>query len=368
MPVFESGLGWIASNLASAVLGVVAGVLFQRHIERAWARTVRWFKMLFRGRGVEHPKPETFSLGARSFPFLVVDGDGIGMYRPETIRTRLEKPAAPLPLEIEDRKQQILAREELKRARGETAQWNGPSYALRRFAIGRTVPEEDLELTLTFVPSDYFTFQATVMSLDHNLLAAPSRLTLRQKYLNGRDLSQPYEALAQGFGVALAVVTSDHKMIFSWRSEKAGARPGELDVAVVEGVHPLNDRAATHFGPDLYRTAIRGAREEAGLEILTSQVTFLGFGVDTEFYQWVLLGVIRLSSPAQEALESRRRGAGGRWEAFKFDVVSADAAEVFTFLRDKRMWAVGWVATYWALVHEFGRERVDAAAAKILRT
>lgn len=358
---------FIITSVLSALIGIAVGVVFQRRVERAWNALRRWWILRVRSAVLEPPPPESFSLGSRQFPFLVVDGDGVLTYQPATIRTLIDGSSSTLPPEVQARKERVASDQAEKKAQGLPHHWNGPLYSLKRYAIARTIPDEQLSISLTFRTSDYYSFLSTVMSLDENLLSAPAQLTLRQRYLLGQDVSNPVEFLAQGFGVALVAISSDDKMILGYRSADSGARPSELDITVVEGVHPVLDRASDHPGPDLYRTAIRGASEEAGLDVYEHQVHFLGFGVDTEWYQWALLGAIDLDSTADEALEGRRRGTGGKWEVRRFRVLSADPPIVFQFLNTERLWALGWVVIYWALVRRYGRRVVDAAAKAVLK-
>ncbi len=156
-----------------------------------------------------------------------------------------------LPDEVIKLRLEIEQREEQKRRNNERSMWNGPLYALRSCVPNRNVPHEEMTLNLTFGLTDYYTFQATVMSLDKNLLTPPAHLTLRQLYIDkvNVDLNKPIPFLANGFGVVVAIVTSDEKLMFCRRSPDVGARAGELDVGVVEGLHPEMD--APQGNPDL---------------------------------------------------------------------------------------------------------------------
>jgi hypothetical protein len=200
------------------------------------------------------------------------------------------------------------------------------------------------------------------MSLDKNLVRTSATVTLRQKYLQEKDLSQPIPFLAHGFGVALVLITKDKKLLLSRRNENAGTRAGELDVSVVEGVHPQKDASITYRGPNLYRTAVRGILEEVGISILQEDVVFLGFGVDIEYYQWNIIGMVRVTETAEEILKSRQRGASGKWETKQFEVIESAPLNVFRHLKQEKIWSTGLVAIYWLLVHEYGRKKVDRAA------
>lgn len=309
--------------------------------------------------------PDYFVVGARKTSWFVVDGDGTEKYTPQTLICRVESTPIVLPPDIARLRNEVEIREGTKNRQALAHLWNGPLYALERYVISRTIPDEHPQLTLTFRPTDYFTFQATVMSLDTKG-KDPSEPTLREKYLQKHDPFEPIPFLSNGFGIALVLMTGDKKLIFGRRSNTTGARPGELDVSVVEGVHPIIDSSSSGAAPDLFQTAIRGAQEEVGITLHQSDIAFLGFGVDMQYYQWNLIGMGRVTQTARQALESRTRGTGGKWETRAFEIVDADPRTVFRFLKSEKMWSVGWVTVYWALVHEYGKDVVNAAAEKEL--
>lgn len=348
-----------------AVIGMILTTLFQKPLDRIWDRIRQRVYGLFRTPSQPHP-PETFALGKRSFQFLVIDGDGQHVYKPQTVTTKLSLAELTLPAEVQQLKSAIAAREEKKKSDGHSAMWNGPTVALERYAISRTIPQEDLEIALTFQPSDYFTFQATIMSLDLPLSGQSGVTTLRERYLAAADPSVPVPFLAQLFGVTIVVFSKDEQeVILCWRSAESGVRPGELDVTFCEGVHPTLDRAAREPTPDLYRTAIRGASEEMGLDLYEDDITFLGFGLDTQYYQWQMLGMARLRTSIDEAFQSRGRGTAGKWETRKFEVCSADPKKLFCRIQGERLWSVAWVAIYWSLVKVHGRASVDRVVREV---
>ncbi|GGJ74565.1 hypothetical protein GGR02_000674 [Anoxybacillus voinovskiensis] len=91
-------------------------------------------------------------------------------------------------------------------------------------------------------------------------------------------------------------------------------RPGELDIGIVEAVHPHQDRDPIGQGPDLFSTAIRGGKEELGIEISKNDVKFLGFGVDEQYYQWNIIGFVQCHETIEEIVSQRTRGISGKWE------------------------------------------------------
>lgn len=308
--------------------------------------------------------PNCFTLGRRQTAWLVIDGDGAAAYEPAEVVCRVDPTPLTLPPSIQARRTQISIREAGKMAEGLPAQSNGPLYALRRYAIRRTTAREGLGVTFTFSETDYFTFQATVMSLD--LPLAADRQTLRQAYIaTDERCVEPIPFLAVGFGVGLAIVTRDNQIALTRRSDTVGARRGELDVSVVEGVHPVLDRSATSTAPDLYHTAVRGAAEELAIDLAPADVRFLGFGVDLQYYQWNMLGCARTGLTAAEILARRSRGASGKWEACRIEFADFELHGLLRLLRDTTIWSSGCCTIYWALVNAFGNEATSRAVADV---
>ncbi len=351
--------------IIGAIVGVVAAVIFQPPLERVRNAIIKHARRLFylAMKPAGSAMIEKFHLGSHEFNFLVIDGDGEHSYTPPTISCTVDQSPISLPPEVKELRDAIEAREAKKRLAAEPCHWNGPLYALKRYVVGRTVPNEDLELRLIFQKSDYYAFQATVESLDSVL---SDGTTLRQRYLTP-PMHQPIPFLSVGFGVSLVLLSTDHKIILSRRSTQSGVRPGELDVSFVEGIHPDLDRAHSTPCPDIYRTAIRGANEEVGVDLAEEDIVFLGFGVDLEYYQWNLIGMAHLKYTASEAFAQRSRGSGGKWETREFITIDAHPDAVWKFLSKDKLWAMGWVALYWTLVHEYGRKKVDASAMRHLR-
>lgn len=358
----------LLSAFIGGAIGLVLAVFFQEPLQKIKAKLLKQFGaqrhlLMYTGES----KPGIFfRLGGLQTSWYVIDGNGEMTYTPNTIHCIINATHLELPSLIKQRRAEIEQKEKENKRKGLPYRWNGPFYALERHVPIRTVPSEHLELLLTFRPSDYYTFLATVMSLDTTL---PSGTTIRRKYLNGKEyLTTPIPFLAQGFGVSLVGLTKDRKMILTRRSDNAGARPGELDVSVVEAVHPEKDVSATKAGPDIYKTAIRGAREEIGIEIGYNDVHFFGYGVDQEYYQWNMIGMFHISVTAKEALEIRNRGSEGKWEVKDFQVIDAHPRRVFEHIKERKLWSTALISIYWTLVHEFGSKNVDREVEKVFGT
>jgi len=357
----------LISSIVGGIIGLLIGVILEKSLLSAKEKAISKIRRIFYKKSFYQPTPTLFRLGSVDISWLVYDGDGEMEYRPDSIKCIVKQMPIPLPQEVIQLWHDIEKRENEKREKGYPYLWNGPLYALERATIGRSTHNEDMEVIFTFRPTDYYTFQATVMSLDKNLLQAPANLTLRQKYLKGHNFLEPIPFLANGFGVSLIIISKDKKLLLTVRTETTGIRPGELDVSVVEGIHPVRDQSAIDPGPDLYRTAIFGAREELGIELSKEAITFLGFGVDTEYYQWNIIGVATIYEKAIDALESRTRGTGGKWETKQIEIVDSDPQIIFKYLKNRKIWSTGLLTIYWTLVHEYGRKRVESIVKTIFR-
>lgn len=311
-----------------------------------------------------------FTLCGRGNDFFVLDGDGVMSYSPLNIHCRVDPTAPSLPPEVLQLRRIIEEEQSHNRKGGRDAHWNGPQLALTNYAIFRSGGLELPGVTFTFAPSDYFTFLATVKSIDRPIRKGKTQTTLRELYVPaGEQFATPVPFMAHGFGVVLVLVTKDEHVLLQRRASSLGARAQELDVSVVEAVHPEKDSAVIGAVPDLYRTAVRGCVEEAGVEVDAGNVRFLGFGVDRRYYQWNILGLVRTDLTARQAAERRSRGISGKWEARSYQAVAFNPISLFQFLLSESMWSTAWCALYWSLVnYGYSPSHVYQAAESVFLT
>lgn len=365
----ERRLRDMAPTLREIILVLVSitlGVLFEDPIKRALRYALRTLRRWMR-RVVPVPPPREpycFTIGSHETDFVVLDGTGVEAYRPENLQCTFMPTPIEQPSEVLALRQAIEGREAEKDARGLRSMVNGPLYALRGFRRDRDA-DEHISLRLDLVPTDYFTFQATVFSLDVPIPG--SNTTLRKTYLTGPVSTladKPIGFMANAFGVIMVVVTSDDYLILNRRSDDVGGRRNELDATYAESMLPAADKTDAGL-PDPYRTALRGLEEELGLVSEREDVHFLGFGLDVQYYQWSLIGLVKTDRTAREVLEGKSRGTTGNWESSDHIMLRAEPKEVFEFLRQelkvRPIWSTGFVAIYWTLVHLCGRSRVEAA-------
>jgi len=177
--------------------------------------------------------------------------------------------------------------------------------------------------------------------------------------------------LSNGVGLCMALVTGDDRLLLSRRASAPASRPrpGEWDVAVVEGLHPGKDTLGTRNPEiDLWKVAARAVYEELGLRVARNQIHLLSFGVDCSFFQWNALGFYRTNKTAREVIQGWSNHARDAYEHGKLESVPADPDSVFHFLQSQRMWGSGLMALYVTLSALVGGEDpVAAAAARAFR-
>ena len=348
----------------SGFIGVVIGVLFDEPLHSIKRKVCHWSIYLFKKKEKILP-PMEFELGSLKTSYIVIDGNGRFEYTPQTLTCRYEDRPISLPPEIIQLRKKIEKEENERKAQGLYPKWNGPLYALERYAISRTTKDENMELTLSLRPTDHFTFRATVLSLDTLLTDSSGKFTLRERYLENHYPSESIPFLATGIGINVAIITEDEKILFAERDKSVRCRANELDGSIAEGVDPVQDHAIDRPGPDFYRTVARGVEEEIGIEISQSDIKLLGFGVDMEYYQWNIIGVVYVNKKAKNILKGRTRGTKGKWENRIVHAIDSDPLTVFKFLKDKKIWSTGIVTIYWALVHKYGKKKVEDSIQKI---
>jgi hypothetical protein len=311
---------------------------------------------------------QLFSLGKRETTFLIVDGEGENTYTRNSIVCHLDERKISLPPDVREIYDKIENRQwMLKEKEGRSEYWNGPLYALSNYSIERTIPTERLAIRLVLKKTNYFTYKATVYNMDSKISKELGKETLRKRYLEYHDSSIPIEFLANGVGVGIMVLSKDDKLFISRRAKSVGIMADELDLSVAEGIHPEKDFNTVTRSPDPYNAALRGIKEELGMELGESDIQFMGFGVDLKAYQWNLLAIARSPETAKQILNNRTRGADGKWETRYFMTVDAEPRKVFNYLKRQKNWTTptGWVAIYLALVNIWGKKHVDDIAKEI---
>jgi hypothetical protein len=358
----------IVTNTAFTVLGLVLGAAFEDRLRKGFARAQRWWRR-HRVRGTRLVAPhQRFRIGPLVTDAYVYDGDGTTPYSPDRVTIRVNPVDVELPPEVAGWREELAAEERAHvAATGEPRFWNGLRYAVAGVSMSRESRNEEPRITFTFEHADYYTFLAA-QQLDRPL---SDGTTLRERYLSGRDVADVPAFLSCSFGVNVAVVTRDERLVVSLRSGELGSGRNRWNSSVNEGVSRDIDSSG-RSAPDLFQVAERGLREELALEYGEYDLTLLGFAVDTGHHQWAALFLAELRSlDAAELRERHSRGIADRWENRLFEYVRFEPDTVLRYLLDPERidrWApCAPLLFYFALVHRFGRGAVESAAGRAVR-
>lgn len=361
--VFNSISNEMMPALIGGIFGLLISVIFDDGLRNLKQKTIRSYKRLFNEKN--EFRSHLFTLGNTSTNFFVIDGDGQFEFKPENIECRIIHEKKELPSELEAIKNEIAEQEAEKEAQGLEYKWNGPLYGLAKYRHSRTADKEDMTVLFNFFKTDYYTFMATNMQLDRMLDSGKS---IGEKFIPYEQLEKVEPILANGFGIALVVITSDENIILTKRTSISGARGNEMDIGVVEGVHPLLDRHSVNDGPDLFNTAVRGANEELGIIINKDQIKFLGYGIDLDFYQWNMIGFAHVPYTANDIQNIRSRGTSGKWENTLLIFKNFSSKTVAEIIANETMWSTSKTALYWTAVRELGKNNIDRALNRVMNT
>ncbi len=299
-----------------------------------------------------------FSFGNIETTLIVLDGNGTETYSPQNIRTFYDFRPVSFFEEIEQIREAIAKEQAQNEINGKPLQWNGDVYHLAKYVLSREPVHEHMKLNLWFHPTDYYTILAKNRCLKED--------TFREKHILGYDWEIPFPSLPVPFGIGLSLLTSDGYILFAQRERNLGVRPEYFMTSVEEGLSRPLDRSTISDAPDVYRCACRGLFEELGLiensDFSVSDILFLGFGLDTEYYMCGLRGLMKSQKTANEIIKNWQIGAKDKMENKKLFAIPFTLEDVCEFVFSHRPWGGGaLMGIYHTLVHEFGRESVERA-------
>lgn len=369
---------FLKSDLFNLFIGAVAGAIIQfflaiffednfRNLYRRASRIVRW--VISRFKNSFDPKAiENFHIGKYSTPNVVLEGYGSyrrAYYETHRITTTLDQEDLQLPEPL--LKNLKLVEEEqllIKNESGNPRYHNGPMVALDRYSVARTPIFEDPCLTLNFIKTDYYTFLATSLKMSSVVEDENQGFdTLKHKYLSGRSLTDPCKFIATSFGVNLCVITSDNYTLIGRRSDIVSNYRRRFQVGVCESVIPTLDFDPETNPIDLYRTAIRGAQEELGIEIQKKNVRFFSLCVDVDYYLYGLTGMIETDRTLAQLQSRRSIGIKDKIESSEMVALEFKPKTILKFIENNggvSEWhPASFVATIQSLVNHYGVKPVE---------
>ncbi|MFI7081799.1 hypothetical protein ACIBO1_31370 [Micromonospora sp. NPDC049903] len=353
--------------ISGAVVGLVLGALFEEWLKRQIASVGRLLRRLVLRRPDGPDLGREFRLGPLHVPVRILEGDGVHAIHEGEVRVLVNPVNVRLPDELVQWRAEIAAEQARRQEVGEPYAWNGASYAVEDLIIERVGSHESPAVTLILKYCDYYTFLATQM-FDRRLRGGGN---LRSRYLDGRDSRDVPDFMRSCFGQNMAVVTADNWLLVSCRGEEVHTARGLWNSSANESLS--RDKDSINGGPpSLFQAARRGLREE--LHLLPHQygLQLLAFHEVTTLCQWGSLFLARLHTMSKKDVEEHlTRGIEDGWEHKDFDYVRFEPEPVLRYLlrEDRRRnWGpAAPVLLYLSLVNAYGRQRVDAAAAHVLR-
>jgi hypothetical protein len=204
------------------------------------------------------------------------------------------------------------------------------------------------KLLLKFSNTSYFHFAALNKGLDLPLSNMSGIATLRG-FLN----EDPYNLHSSMLPNPLGIVTSlilepEYKIVLTIHSNRNFEGSGMM-AAPVGGSLSIKEGDLNFSGlPDPFRTIVREAREELGLNISTSNIKFFGLGRDLVTLKPELIGEIYVNLKEKELLEIQEDHAKDEWEIERKFVT--DTKGVPKFLGIRNWSSPAWASTYLSIM------------------
>ncbi|MET7876356.1 hypothetical protein [Micromonospora profundi] len=361
----KGALTWISTGggglLIGAVLGLLMTVGFEDPLKKRLQRIRRRSRRLRPRRRT--PNVAEFEFGGVTSPCMIVAGDGTEAIREELVHLVVSDEPLELPAELAAWRSEIATEEQAKRAAGAPHHWNGDCFAVEELVEERTDRDEEVEIFLQLRRTDYYSFLAS-QHLDRRFRDGT---TPRSRWIDPVGHRRAPAFMSLSIGTSVLVITTDHRVLICQRGPNVGSRPLHWGVSADEGLSAKLD-SPSGLPPRLHATARRGLCEELSLEDHEYRLALLGFTIDTERHQWDSVFVAYAHDLSSEQLDRRlQRSAKDRgleiesWEFIPFDVRSV--LRRLTGGLPARAWTpVAPVALYLALVHEYGRWRVERLA------
>jgi hypothetical protein len=208
-----------------------------------------------------------------------------------------------------------------------TKKKNNPKSRLVSFSPPLSGAQDYLHLT--FSPTDYYSFLAINTRLDEKVLS--NNMSIRDKYWrNSFDL--PTSPLPNMFYVHILLISSDNKVIILRRSKFVEEYKGTWSATFEEQFRPKE--AGGEYDNDAFDTAVRGVKEEIGLNVERKDVTFLSLTFEYPNFNIGLAGIVKVKETAQEIWRAWQFGYGDQ-EVSRFAAMHLDVDTILPLIRNQ---------------------------------
>lgn len=197
--------------------------------------------------------------------------------------------------------------------RDELSYPNNTKYTIEWIAAPITDRTADgILITIHLAPISYFTIHGLELGLDDVLDGVPG-VSIRQKLFNDHLLFTATNRLPNKVVVHILVVTGDGKMLLMQRSRYVKFQNAQWSATFEEQMQgdsfDETTGAVVRGDQDFFATAVRGVREELGMEIDRHSITFLGISSEYENLAYNVVGVAMLDAYADAIISSWKLNA-----------------------------------------------------------
>jgi len=314
---------------------------------------------------------------AELIPIVVDLDDG---FAEEDIEVELNDKRVPLPPEIEAVRQQLFKERELAIRKGQEYPWPGVTFGIESFTEQRMPLTEKGKLYFTLKPTDYFVFKAIQDNLDKKILrdnfGRPQ--SPRERYLSELNPFVPVPEMAQSISATVVLLCQDRGKqvaLLAQRSQRVATgkdvfvlsvnetpkrKPTSLELKFLEDVPRERLEPDTNGVPNPFFNALaRGTVEEIGIELPKSAFKILTFGLEPKRYMYVLIGIAETELTTDHLKQAFNTAKDVSLEYAGFHFVDFVPESIYDFMRDKEWGSEAEMGLYHALIHKYGRSRVQ---------
>ena len=251
-------------------------------------------------------------------------------------------PPSPLFGEVEHRVRKLLEQSEKKR-------FKFFNDTLARLDCFRQ--NQNGKLSIVFSKTTYFHFAALNKCLDEPI-SGEKHASLRS-FLQENPAELEKSKLPNPLGVIVSLILEpEMKIVLAKRStrnfEGSGVMSTPIGGSLSLGSGDVDDSGI----PNPFKTVVREAKEEIGIDLSETQITFFGLGRDLLTLKPELLGEVRINLTEKELRQIWQNKPIDWWEAEEKIFVDLSPEKLSPYLKDYNWSAAGWACTLMSMLRQ----------------